>query len=247
MTRKQNKFKLTPRSSAPCFRSLRLAVMAAGAVFLLTLGASNASADYTFDLNLGNSAISGFTGPYAQVDIGLIDSTHAMITFTSLTNSGNIYLMGDGGTVGVNVNASSWTISNMAGSNSGTGFIQNASDLSNGGAGNEDGWGSFNQTITTFDGFTHSHDNVSFDLTNTSGTWATANDVLTANASGYLAAAHIFVTSDPANAANGALVTGFATGDGSSSSVPEPNSAAMLGAILVGGLAFVRRRRQSQE
>ncbi|HLK49976.1 MAG TPA: PEP-CTERM sorting domain-containing protein [Bryobacteraceae bacterium] len=245
MSERQNKFEPSP-PSAPRFRSGRLPLMAAGAVLLLTLGASKASADYIFDLNLGNSAISGYLGPYANVDIGLIDSTHAIVTFTSYTNNGNIYLMGDGGTVGVNVNAASWNLSNITGSNAGTGFAQGG-PYSNGGSGNEDGWGSFNQTINTFDGFTHSSDTVRFELTNLLGNWGDASDVLTANASGYLAAAHIFVTGDPANAANGALTTGYATGNGGSSSVPEPNSGAILGTLWAGAWVLSRRRRQSQE
>ncbi len=74
-------------------------------IFLPLLMALNASADSVFNLDTGNSAISGYTGPYASVDVNLTSATMATITFTSLTNSGNIYLMGGGGSVGVNVNA----------------------------------------------------------------------------------------------------------------------------------------------
>src|ERR1700752_1844357 len=64
--------------------------------------------------------------------------------------------------------------------------------------------------LNSFDGFTHSSDTISFDVTDTSGTWASASNVLTANSDGFDAAAHIFVTPSPANAANGAIATGFA-------------------------------------
>ena len=211
-------------------------------VALLALGITSARADIiSFNLDTGNSAISGFTGPYATVTIDRTSSTTATITFDSLTNGGNIYLLGDGGTVGINVDAASWTIGSITGANSGTGFTPGP--YSDGGAGNEDGFGSFNQTINSFDGFTHSSDTVSFLLTDTSGSWASAGNVLTGNGAGNLAAAHIFVTSSPADASNTALATGFASGNGAV--VPEPNfvlvSLASLGLVIL----FNQRRRRA--
>src|SRR5215469_8194215 len=156
----------------------KIKYLAAALIAVAGLNLHQVKADtFSFDLNQGNSSISGFTGPYATVMINLTSSTTATITFTSLTNSGNIYLMGDGGSVAVNVNASSWTLGTITGSNAGTGFTPGP--YSDGGAGNEDGFGSFNQTIDTFDGYTHSSDTVSFMLTNTSGTWSSAANVLT--------------------------------------------------------------------
>jgi hypothetical protein len=193
----------------------------------------SAKADTIYTLGNGNSAISGYTGPYAMVDVHLTDSTHATITFTSLTNGGNTYLFGDGGSVGVNVNATSWTLGPITGSNAGTGFTPGP--YTDGGTGNQDGFGSFNQKINSSDGYTSSADTITFTLTNTSGTWSSSANVLTPNASGYVAAAHIFVTTSPANAANGALATGFAA-------VPDGGlTVSLLGIALVAVEALRRK------
>jgi hypothetical protein len=192
----------------------------------------------TYDINVPNTALSGLTGPYATATVDLTSSTMATITFTSLTAAGNIYLLGDGGSVDVNVNAASWTLSNILGSNAGIGFTPGP--WSSGGSGNVSSFGVFNQTINSFDGLGHSSDTISFDLQNTSGTWASAADVLTGNAAGNSVAAHIFVTSNPANAANGALVTGFATDDGGSN-VPDAASTLGLLGLALTGVAGLRR------
>jgi hypothetical protein len=76
---------------------------------------------FSFDLGIGNSAISGFPGPYANVEVNRTSNSTATITFTSLINGGNIYLLGDGGTAGVNVSGA-FTLGAISGSNSGTGF-----------------------------------------------------------------------------------------------------------------------------
>lgn len=203
-----------------------------------TLTGSPAAADTTFDLTTGNSAISGFTGPYASVDVHLVNSTTATVTFTSLTSGGNIYLMGDGGTVALNVNASTFTAT-ATGSNGGTGFTPGPYTPNVGAGQAEDGFGKFNFTVDSFDGFTHSSDTVVVTLTDTSGVWGNSNDVLTPNNGGSLAGAHIFVTSSPADASNGALATGFAA---NGSQLPEPTSLT-LGLIGLFGLGFTRIRR----
>jgi VPDSG-CTERM motif len=185
----------------------------------------------TYSLTTGNPAISGYPGPYASVLVDRTSTTTATITFTSLTNSGRIYLFGDGSSVGVNVNAASWTLGAITGSNAGTGFTPGT--WSDGGSGNVNGFGIFNQTINSFAGFTHSSDSLSFSLADTSGTWASAMAVLLANSGGSLAEAHIFVTSYPANAQNGAIVTGFAA-NGSETVPDSGTTVALLGFALLG-------------
>lgn len=210
----------------------------AGTLWFLT--PSPAAADLVLSLGVGNSAISGYTGPYGTVDVHLVDSTHATVTLTSNTVGGNTFLFGDGGTIGLNTNgavtASGWT-----GTNSGTGFTPWS--LVSTGSGNMDGFGVFNFVVKSFDGYPHSVDFLKFTLTKTSGSWASADNVLTPNAGGYEAAGHVFVTTAPANAGNGALATGYAANGGSNGSVvPEPSSL-VLGSIAVFGLGFTQLRR----
>jgi hypothetical protein len=173
--------------------SLRLALDSAILTLALLLaGASGATADsILYPVTAGNTAISGYAGPYADVTVDRTSATTATITLTSDTVGGNTYLFGDGSSAAVNVNAASWTLGSFVASNAGTGFSPGA--LSDGGSGNVDGFGVFNQTVNSFDGFMHAADFVQFTITNTSGTWADAASVLTPNADGNVAAAHIFV------------------------------------------------------
>ena len=215
----------------------KLKYIAAVLIAIAGFGLQQANA-FTSDLNVGNTAISGFTGPYGTVTITLVNSTTATVTFTSNTVNGNIYLFGDGGSVALNVNATTFSVSNITGSNAGTGFTPGP--WTQVAAGNEDGFGDFNLRISSFDGFTHSSDTISFTLTNVSGTWASDADVLAFNADGFDAAAHIFVTTSPANASNSALATGFA-GEGPGTNVPDGGTTVMLLGVALGALGMARR------
>ena len=213
----------------------KLKCIAAVLIAIAGLGLQQANA-FTSDLNAGNSAISGFTGPYGTVTITLVGQV-ATVTFTSNTVAGNIYLFGGAQAVDLNVNATTFSVSNIVGTNAGTGFTPGGftQDV----AGNVDGLGIFNLRIRSFDGFTHASDTITFTLTNTSGTWATQADVVTLNASGFDAAAHIFVTTSPANASNSALATGFA-GEGPGT-VPDGGTTVMLLGAALGALGMARR------
>jgi hypothetical protein len=215
----------------------KIKYIAAVLIGLAGLSLQQAKADTSYTLSQGNDAISGFAGPYAFANVHLVDSTHATVTFTSNTVAGNIYLLGDGGSVAVNVNATTFTVSGITGSNAGTGFTPGPYSFA--GSGNEDGFGVFNAKITSFDGFTHSSDTISFTLTNTSGVWGSSADVLIAGSGGNIVGAHIFVTSSPADAANGALATGFAANGGAN--IPDGGTTVMLLGMALGTLGMARR------
>src|SRR5262245_4701400 len=89
---------------------IMLTIVIAG---LLTLGARTASA-LLITLDTGSSSISGCcTGPYVKVTVTLNNATSASVTFQSQTNGGYLYRLTDGSSAGLNVNASSFSVSNI--------------------------------------------------------------------------------------------------------------------------------------
>jgi hypothetical protein len=216
--------------------------LCASLAFLLTLGASRASADtITYNITSPNSDLSGFTGPYATVKVDLTSSTTATITFTSDTNGGYIYLMGATRAVDLNVNGP-FTLGTVTETNSIGGFKPTFDTY---GSGNVDGMGNFNLILINKDGFKDSATTISFTLTLTSGTWSSAADVLTPNAGGFVAAIHGFACSEAGSGCSttgtGAIATGYA-GDGPGTPTPEPASLVLFGTgLLVLGTKLRRR------
>jgi PEP-CTERM motif len=205
------------------------------AVLVLALG-SMAKADTILTLSVPNSGVTG-TGPYATVDISLSGDT-ATVTFTSLTNGGYIYLMGDGGTADLNVNGG-YTMTTPVLTNSISGFTPS---YKNNTPGQVDGFGTFNLSLNSNDGFGDAATKVTFTITTTtSGAWATSDDVLTPNDGGSLAAIHAFGCATPCTTTEGAAFTGYAA-DGQQVPVPEPGSLALFGTGILGMAGFLRRK-----
>ena len=209
----------------------QLVTMAAVATALLwTLGTPSASADSIgFDIGVPNAALVPFPSPYAHVDVNRTSTTTATITFTGLTTGGFTYTFGAVSAIDVNVNAATFTVG-----------IPSVGTLDPDplGSGNVSSFGAFNVTLDNSDGFSDRFSTASFGLTATSGTWASASDVLLANSDGFRAAAHIFVT---AVTCEDACVTGFA-GDGGLAPVPEPATLLLVASSLL-GLGFTGRKK----
>jgi PEP-CTERM motif len=210
----------------------QLVAVAAVATALLwtALGIPSASADSIgFDIAVPNAALVPFPSPYAHVDVNRTSTTTATITFTGLTTGGFTYFFGAANAIDVNVNAATFTVGVPS-----VGTLDTTP-----GSGNVSAFGNFNVTIDNSDGFDDRFSTVNFGLTATSGTWASASDVLLANSDGFRAAAHIFVTA--ASCGNEACITGFA-GDGGLTPTPEPATLLLVGSSLL-GLGFTGRKR----
>ncbi len=215
----------------------RLAILLFLPVFLIFF-AMPASASYVLDLFDAN--FSGYSGPYVQVAIDLNDATHAVVTVQGLSSGGYYYLMGDGASFAANVNAGSFTVCDIIGTNTFSGFTPGSYSYSiNVNKPKQvDGFGKFNLTINSFDGFRHSATQISFKLENISGTWTTASGVLALNAGDNLAASHIYVwDGTSANNEAGGYV-------GGASPVPVPGVVWLLGTSLAGLVGWRSRQRK---
>lgn len=188
-------------------------------VAVACLGFQQAKADFVdYTLTTSNSPGTLGTGPFGTVHVDLTAGV-ATITFTAASG----YLFVDGGAVAVNVNASSWTIGN---------FTSNGDPVSDAGAGNEDGFGSFNQKVSMGDS-SNGASIISFTLTNGSGTWASAANVLAFNLQNWKVGAHIQIQDGTGN-------TGFAAGP-SGGQVPDGGTTVMLLGAALGALGMARR------
>ena len=204
------------------WHSLAALALGAGLAFA---GPKSASADIiSYTLTTANDTSAVGSGPYATVQVNLTSGTTATITFTASSD----YSLVDSNIADVNVNAASWTIGTFSSTPSTT--------ISDTGSGNVSTFGVFNQTTKEQNASTLLS-TVSFVLTDTGGTWANAASVLTANANGFIAAAHV------ASAAQCILTPTACTGF---VSVPGPLAGTGLPGLIVacGALIALARRRR---
>ena len=204
------------------------------------LPSSLASQPFVSDFNFGNEDISAYAPSYATLSINLIDATHATVSFASNTVAGHTYLFGGNNhSLGLNVNASTFSAGAVTGTRLGgsPGALSAHVGTFNG---SFNGFGNFNLTIDDSDGFKDAFDGLTFSLTNTSGLWGSASDVLSLNAKGFDAAGHVFVADFVGGKYKNLEVTGFAA-EGPGHGVPDGGATVILlgGALSV--LGVVRR------
>ncbi|HEY4831015.1 MAG TPA: PEP-CTERM sorting domain-containing protein [Waddliaceae bacterium] len=196
-----------------------------------------------FSLITPNSDLTGFPSPYATVTVTTSgpNSNTATVMFSSDSTGGFLYLIGATNAADVNVNATSFTPSNAI-TTSLPGFTPPSISFDNNR--NVSSFGSFNLNLIFSDGFTNSVNSVTFNLTDNSGTWASAANVLTDNNSGNLAAMHALVcSSSSCTVGGGAITTGFVSGQ--QVATPEPGTWLLMGSSLMGmyALTALKKRR----
>jgi|SRR5208283_2429259 len=216
-------------------------VIAAAVVLALALCPVAARADSTtFDLTYATTqggTLANYPGPYAQVTVDLTNSTTATITYTTVGFGGGNYYMGDGKTVGLNVNANSFT-ANITNDPYWANTIYGSQTFDG------SGFGNINFSISNAcNGCDGGYDaglvqTISFTLTDNSGKWNSASQVLVLNAEGFDAVSHMTVENEGTCAPGKFLCHGYA----GNNPVPEPPVNALLAcsALLFGGL-FLRR------
>lgn len=185
---------------------------------LLVAGVAKADS-ITYNIGVGNTALSGYPSPYGTLNIS-VTGGDATFTLTGLTQSSYVYLFGGHGALGLNLSNTNVTLANMSwtGGNTSTAFKAGSGTLS--------GFGSFNYVLTDSNGFNSAVSSLTFTLDDS---FTNPASVLTPNSSGYLAAGHVFVSGDDCT---GACTTGYAA-NSNTPVIPEPPSLLLLGTGLL--------------
>ena len=218
-----------------------LTVILAGSIYasLSPLASADTVCPFSSPLNVSEQTTPGATTGinFGNVCVDLTDNTHALITF----QASNGYLFLEGGMADLQVNATSWTVSSPISES------PNPGEASNTAPNNVNGYGVFNQIINNAGGAADPESMVQFTLTNTGGTWSSSSNVLTGNADGFDAAAHV-VCNDTGTACDtsvdGHPLT-FYVAEGAA--VPEPRFYAMLLVVLMGVVAIVPTPRPGRK
>ncbi len=219
------------------------------------LVAGNASAytfinEFSFSLVGANAALQNLQlpGPYATVDIGILDSNSAIVTvtakpFSTATYPNGQYLLGDFGLNLVNQSnislVGSVTVTPASITAPGVTFTE-LPEMS------FDGFGTMNfALLDSQGGFTGGVLGLQFELANSANNWSSLTsltDMLVGNTDGEFpgsyAADHI-IAWDGSSTATKAIVTGYAA------TIPEPCTLFLLGGGALVGLAGYRRKRSN--
>lgn len=189
------------------------------AVLSASLAAPVFADSITLNLYAPNAGVAAYPAPYASVTVSASNSA-ATITVVGLTTGGFTYELSS---VGIST-TQPVTLSNFS-----------QSGFSDGGFGQQDGFGQF-YVASGQPGSSSAVPNVSFTVTG-ANPFADAESVLTPDADGISAVAHIYVF----DSTGAPLATGFAGNGTSSDVVPEPATLFLFGSGLI-GLAALRRR-----
>lgn len=190
------------------------------AVLLLSAGSASA---ISYTLNDFNA--SGYAAPYGTVNVVLDSANKATITFASE----NGYLFLGRGADAVNVNSSDFTAA-LISDNAAAGL----GAFSGFGGGQMSEWGGFNLVLNENNASPSDRASmISFSITDLTGTWSSAADVLDANSDGYTVSGHIIVP-------NGSF-TGYAA-NGQTRNVPDGGSTALLLGAAVSVIGVIRRK-----